>query len=693
MNTNISEMKKFFITDKAHHQYRQPAVDPYALAREFHEKNTPALERAEKRLLFVLENEKPVVFPEERIAFMRTVPVLPELYTPEEITELKKEHWLHEQGEVCNINVDYTMLLRCGFDAKRQELKALAEKRAAAGETDKVEYLLCQERLLAAVQKLADGYRAKAVEVGNKVVAETLAKVPAKAPETFLEALQMFRIIHYTMWCGHNYHNTVGRFDQYMYPYFKRDLDNGTYTEETIFDLLEEFFLTFNRDSDLYTGMQQGDNGQSMVLGGLAPDGTDMYNLLSEQCLKASLELKLIDPKINLRVNRNTPLSTYVLGSELTKQGLGFPQYSNDDVVIPGLIDLGYDKEDAYNYVVAACWEFIIPGKALDIPNIEALSFAKAVSDATVNDLIGCESYEQFKGFVKKHMTEQIDAIEQKVKNIYVFPAPFVSLMTEGCVEKAEDISLGSAKYNNYGIHGTGVATGADSLEAIDRYVFGDKSVTAEHLVECVKNNFADDEALLTKLRFHTPKMGNNEDCVDQRAVWLLDTFADILEGRRNEFGGIFRAGTGSAMYYVWHSNEMPATADGRRQGENLGANYSPSLFIRANGPVSILQSFAKPNLRRVINGGPLTIELHDTVFRNDEAVGKVAVLVKSFMDLGGHQLQLNAVNRDTLVDAQKHPENYKNLIVRVWGWSGYFVELDKVYQDHIMERMELALN
>ena len=115
-------------------------------------------------------------------------------------------------------------------------------------------------------------------------------------------------------------------------------------------------------------------------------------------------------------------------------------------------------------------------------------------------------------------------------------------------------------------------------------------------------------------------------------------------------------------------------------------------MFICANGPVSILQSFAKPHLRRVINGGPLTIELHDTVFRNDEAVGKVAVLVKSFMDLGGHQLQLNAVNRDTLVDAQKHPENYKNLIVRVWGWSGYFVELDKEYQDHIMERMELIV-
>lgn len=193
-------------------------------------------------------------------------------------------------------------------------------------------------------------------------------------------------------------------------------------------------------------------------------------------------------------------------------------------------------------------------------------------------------------------------------------------------------------------------------------------------------------------LRYHTPKMGNNEACVDDRAVWLLDTFADLLAGRTNERGGIYRAGTGSAMYYVWHANEMPATADGRKNGEPLGANYSPSLFIRAKGLVSILQSFAKPNLMRTINGGPLTIEFHDTVFRNDEAIGKVAMLVKSFMDLGGHQLQLNTVNRETLEDAQKHPENYKNLIVRVWGWSGYFVELDKCYQDHIMARMELTV-
>ena len=255
----------------------------------------------------------------------------------------------------------------------------------------------------------------------------------------------MLRLLHFTMWCGNNYHNTLGRFDQYMYKYLKRDLDNGLLDYDDALELVEEFFLSLNRDSYLYPGMQQGDNGQSMVLGGLNEDGSDSYNMLSEICLKASLELKLIDPKINLRVSKNTPLDRYILGTQLTRQGLGFPQYSNDDVVIDGLIRLGYDRKDACNYVVAACWEFIIPGRGMDIPNIDALSFPKAVEEAVFTDLMHTRSYEEFFSYVKDNIKKQADEICENTKNLYIFPAPFISLMMEGCVENARDISLAAA--------------------------------------------------------------------------------------------------------------------------------------------------------------------------------------------------------------------------------------------------------
>lgn len=691
MTERINCLRNYIIVEKKHHAVRKPETEKHILADEFARENVPDADRAVARLRYVLEHEEAVLFPDERIALVRTLPTIPSLFTAEEMAALKQSYWIHEKGDVCNINVDYTLLLECGFDAKRSEIAENMARFEKQGDKRAIRYLQGMLDILDSVQALAERYRQKALECGNRTIAESFERIPKQAPRTFLEALQMFRLLHFTMWCGGNYHNTIGRFDQYMYKYLKRDMENGLLDYESALELLEEFFLTFNRDSDLYPGMQQGDNGQSMVLGGLNQDGSDGYNLLSELCLKASLELGLIDPKINLRVHKNTPVSVYELGTRLTKQGLGFPQYSNDDIVIPGLLDLGYLPRDAYNYVCAACWEFIIPGRAMDVPNIEALSFTKIVTEAVFGKLEECGTWEQFESCVTGEIHRQAQGICQRIKNLYLFPAPFLSLMMEDCVKNARDISLG-AMYNNYGIHGTGIATAADSLAAVKLYVFDRQSVSKTELIHALKNDFKGHEQLLAMLRFDAPKMGNDNDAVDNICVKLLSDFADSLKSEVNDRGGIFRAGTGSAMYYLWHAADMPATPDGRRQGEAIPANYSPSLFSRCKGPVSIIKSFTKPDLKRVINGGPLTLELHDTVFRDNDSIAKVALLVKSFMDLGGHQLQLNAVNRGNMLDAQKHPENYRNLIVRVWGWSGYFVELDKEYQDHIIERMELIV-
>lgn len=337
MTDRILKMRNFFITDKKHREFR--SKQKLNIAEKFAESRLTDIERSAKRLIAVLSAEKPVLFDDERIAFTRTVTEIPEMYTEAEYNNIVNSHWIHERGEVCNINVDYTMLLNCGFDAKISELKASQKAVADTDDEYSYKYIGLQIEILNQIQNLADRYRMLALQKGNNIVAEVLSRVPAKAPSSFLEALQMFRIIHFAMWCGGNYHNTIGRFDQYMYPYFKADIEKGVLDKHSAVELLEEFFITFNRDSDLYPGMQQGDNGQSMVLGGINPDGSDSYNLLSELCLEASLDLSLIDPKINIRVNKNTPVDRFVLGTRLTKQGLGFPQYSNDDVVIPGLIE------------------------------------------------------------------------------------------------------------------------------------------------------------------------------------------------------------------------------------------------------------------------------------------------------------------------------------------------------------------
>ena len=436
--------------------------------------------------------------------------------------------------------------------------------------------------------------------------------------------------------------------------------------------------------------MQQGDNGQSIVLGGMTVDGKEGYNILSDWCLKACGDLRLIDPKINLRVNRDTPLEIYEKGTELTKLGLGFPQYENDDVAIPALMKLGYAQEDARNYAMAACWEFIIPKRAMEIPNIGALPFANIVNQVIREKLKTCKDVDELKSEIRDAIFESVRETMAERHDLYVIPSPYLSLFFEGCLEKQRDISLGN-KYNNWGLHGTGLAPAADMMAAVENTVFsGD--VPAEKLIKALEANFEGYDELHDRLKYHCPKMGNDDERVDQYACWLLDTFAQAVDGLHNERGGIVRAGTGSAMYYIFHANTLGATADGREAGVPLPANYAPSLNIRLNGPVSLIKSFTKPELGEAINGGPLTIEFSDSVFSQPESITKVAQLVRLFVQRGGHQLQLNTVNREKMLDAQKHPENYRNLIVRVWGWSGYFVELDKCYQDHIIRRVELQV-
>ena len=670
--------------NKVHHKYRK-SFDT-ALVEQYRSLKTPT-ERMAKRLELVLASETPVVDKEAKIVLLRTVHDIPSIFTDEEYEAIHKDHYFHELGYLSNLCPNYAKVIKIGFSG----LRAIIDEKYDSADADGKLLYDAVRKELDAVTDLMARYKAEAEKVGNTVVADILSRIPEMPATSFNEALQFFRILHYTLWAEGTYHNTIGRFDQFMYPYFAADIAKGV-PEEELYELICEFFISFNIDSDKYVGVQQGDNGQSMMLGGVDRNGNDAYNRLSELCLEASGELLVIDPKINLRVDKNTPHERYVKGTHLTKAGLGFPQYSNDDIVIPGLVDLGYSLEDARDYAVAACWEYIIPGVGMDIANINAVSFPKVVTRTIDKYLVGCPDMETFVAHFKNEVMAECDAIEKDLHNLYIFPSPWMSTIMDNCIENGRDVTLGS-KYNNFGIHGTGIACATDSLASIDLHIFKDKDVDATELIKATKANFEGYETLKTQLRYGTPKMGNDNDDVDKYSVMILDTFADCLKGGVNERGGIYRAGTGSAMFYLWHAAAIDATPDGRGKGEPFGTNYSPNLFSKVDGPMSVIKSFTKQNLSRTINGGPLTMEFHQDLFNTDEGIEKTASLVEAFINLGGHQMQLNAVNRDVLKDAQKHPENYKNLIVRIWGWSAYFCELDKEYQDHVIARHEYALD
>ena len=630
-------------------------------------------------MLGVLEEEVPRIFENDRFGFNRYHGKDFFVFYDEAGKPISYDRWRNG-----NTTPDMASVMKRGF---ADILREIEEREQTANSEAKAFYAEVKTAICAAAD-CAAAYRKEAERAGVTDLYNALTQIPMQPARSFYEACVFIKFIHFTLRCADVEHIGLGRFDQYMLPYFEADLACGV-SEEELFETLEEFFISLNYDSDIYGNVQAGDNGQTMMLGGYDKDGTDRFNRLSELCLKASTELCLIEPKINIRVNSTTPMERFELCTQLTKKGLGFPQYANDDVVIPGLIELGYG-DDAYDYVTAACWEFIIPGKGKEIVNIGAIPFAVAVEKAVFGHLAECEKFEDIWPFVDEAVEEKFKEIDDynNRKNNHE-PSPYMSVFVADCIKRGKDFSLGGAVYNNFGLHGHSISVGADSLAAIKKAVFEEKVCTAEELIEAMKADFVGFEELQKYLKA-CPKMGTNDDYVDSIAVYMMERAAKQINGRPNCRGGIYRIGTGTANGYVglWTG----ALPNGDNKGSGYGANYSPAITTKFESPTDVIKSFTKPDLKKLINGGPLTLELHDSVFDSEEGIKKVAALVKTFIDLGGHQLQLNSINRDTLLAAQKDPDKYKSLIVRVWGWSGYFVQLDKMYQNHVIRRTEYTL-
>ena len=521
-------------------------VDWKALLDRFIREGVGDMERARIGLEEMLKAERPEFMEGERIAFLRTVKQIPDLHSDDEMDSRRAQGVAFgEKGVVFNITADFGSAIRDGLGARLDEMRERLIRCREEADTEGVEFLENAILSVMAVLGLVERYRAEAEKRGLSDIAATLAKVPFSGATTFHEALQSLRVLHFAMWCEGEYHCGLGRIDQYLFPYYEADISSGRLTEESALEELEEFFIACNRDSDLYIGVQQGDNGQSVMLGGVTSDGNDAFNDLSRLCIKACGELKLVDPKINLRVSKTTSLDVYKMGTELTAKGLGFPQYANDDVVIPALERWGYAKEDARNYTVAACWEFIVPGCAMDIDNIDAVSFVGAL-DAALRILTerrsGAENglcYEDVEKEFFAEIQRRADAIVEKYRHVEILPGPFVSVISTDCIKNARDISKGG-KYNNFGVHGTGIAVAVDSLASVRELVFEKRLVTLSELVKLLDTDFSGRADILAAAK-EAPKMGNADPKADEIATRLLCFWGHAFDGKKNGRGGPYR--------------------------------------------------------------------------------------------------------------------------------------------------------
>ena len=446
------------------------------------------------------EGEQVVIDPQERILFTRTLPSGAPVYNIDDWARLTAGRTLHEFGPISNVCADCGLLLAQGLLGRRQV--ALATRKHMESDPDALEFLDSAIESIDAVLELAARYADQARDLGREELADILEHVPAQPPRTFHEALQSLRLCHAVVWLGGNYHVGLGRFDQYMWPYLEADLTSGRLTIEEAEGLLAEFFISLNKDSDLYPGVQQGDNGQSLTLGGVTPHAEPAVNELTRMVLRVARDVAMIDPKINLRISPETDLDLLSLATELTRIGLGFPQYSNDEVVIPALVAHGYDLHDARDYVVAACWEFIIPGRGMEVVNIGAVSFPAAVDQAVRLGLSAGEDFEHIRRRVAVEIGRQVNRLADAYSQLLLPPAPYYSIFMQGCLERGRDISAG-LKYNNFGIHGAGSANAADALAAVGKFVFDERSLAPAELVAALDADFNGYEDLRRKLEEH----------------------------------------------------------------------------------------------------------------------------------------------------------------------------------------------
>lgn len=552
-------------------------------------------------------------------------------------------------------------------------------------------------------------------------MADNIAQLQVGAPETYWQALQLLYFIQFLIWTEGGYLIPLGRLDITLEPFYTHDIENGVITKDFAFELLEDMFMKLNYEVDRTHGEDiriNSDTGQSVTIGGCDPEtGEPTYNELTMMILDAKCDMRVTDPKVHLRVNSGMPEEIWKKAAYLNSLGMGFPTYENDDAIIAAFMEHPeYAIEDARDYAASGCWEMTVQGRALN-RNMGAVCalrmvelalndgrFALGIPGAeTATGLIGdrygiptgepewFDTYAKFFNAFKVQMKHHIDMVSSYVNRSMLSPSPFYSSMMEGTLESGRDFDAWGVPYNETDFQLASLSNAADALYAIRKLVYIDKEYTLRQFNDILLNNWEGHEDLRMRIVNEFPKFGNNNKEVDAIAEEILSYYVQEVTKHRNAAGQTYRARVSSATSYVYGSRILGASADGRHARDFYSDNLSPMMGADKSGPTGIVLSCGNLDFARCAGGAVLDMKFHPSALATEEGRDKFASLIKTYFSLGGMQTQINVLDNKVLIDAQKHPENYRDLMVRIWGFSAYFVAIDKHWQDHIIARSTLT--
>jgi pyruvate formate-lyase/glycerol dehydratase family glycyl radical enzyme len=564
-------------------------------------------------------------------------------------------------------------------------------------------------RMLAAAEK--DPTRKAELEK----IAEVCCRVPGYPPRNFWEALQMYWFVHIgvitelNVWDSFN----PGRLDQHLYPFYKKDIEEGILTEENARELLQCFWIKFNNEPappKVDITEEQSGTYQDFALintGGVTAQGKDAVNELSYMILDTVEEMRLIQPSACVQLSFKTPDRFLKKALTVIKAGFGQPSMFNTDVIIEELLRAGKSVQDARNGGPSGCVTISAFGKESCIltgycnwPKIFEITLYNGL-DPVSGRKIGLETgdpstfgtFEELMEAYKKQLAYFVD-LKVKYNNVIerlyaeYMPAPFMSLVMDDCIRKGKDYHDGGPRYNSTYIQGVGMGTVTDSLSAVKYHVFDRETVTMDEMFEILKGNFQGHEKTRQMLLNKTPTYGNDDDYADVIAQEVFDAYFSVIDGRPNTKGGQYRVNLLPTTVHIYFGQVTGATPNGRKAGEPLSDGISPSQGADRNGPTAVIKSVAKIDHART-GGTLLNQKFMPQLLQDEKGLDNLGHLIRTYFKLGGHHIQFNVVDAQTLQNAQETPEKYRDLIVRVAGYSDHFVDIGKELQDEIIARTE----